>query len=485
MTNLSNMPKKWSSGMHFISSKSIGFRLIAAFIAIIILVLLTITVISVIREDAKERGRLTNKGKTMVRLLATSARIGIFSENRDRLKEAADAFVSVRDVLFIGIYGADGKPLYLSDPAFPGNDNAQENDGKAGSAEAMHEVPVVRGNHRTLEFSRPVVLTIRSNEVMSLYFGDSDAGTKEQVIGYVKLVIGQESLKHEIMGFALQNVVIVLLFSCASIVIVYFWVRKITKPLETLTREISALGKGSDVPHVPVETTDEIGRLAKAFNTMLDERKTEEQARKNILRDLHDGVGGMMTNIVILSEIAQTRSLPEDVAKTLATISGLSREGINEIRSLIYSLDRSDLTWPSIIAEMRSQGNKIAEPHGIAFEMTAEVDEGAGSLSSLLCLHLFKIYHESLTNVIKHSHAAKVWVGISVRTDRLLLSVQDNGRGCDDTQLSSRGRGITNMRTRAAEMGGVATITGDSGTCVSVDIPFVKKSIGTGQNTQI
>jgi signal transduction histidine kinase len=462
--------------MHFLSRKSIGSRLILAFIAVIVFVLLTMSVVSIVREDTKERARLTNKGRTMVRLLSISARIGIFSENKDRLKEAADAFASVQDILFIGIYTAEGKPLYLSDPAFPGSGNAQENDGKAGSAEAMHVVPVLRDNHRTLEFSRPVVLTIRSHEVQSLYFGDSDADTKKQVIGYVKLVIGQESLKHEIMEFGLQNMIIALLFSCASIVIVYFWVRKITRPLETLTREITALGKGSEVPHVPVETTDEIGRLARSFNTMLDERKTEEQARKNILRDLHDGVGGMMTNIVILSEIAQTRSLPEDVARTLATISGLSREGINEIRSLIYSLDRSDLTWLSIIAEMRSQGNKIAEPHGIDFEMNAEVDEGAGALSSLLCLHLFKIYHESLTNVIKHSHAKRVWVDISVRTDRILLAVRDDGQGCDCAQLSSNGRGITNMRSRAAEMGGTATITGDAGTCVSVDIPFLNKS---------
>ena len=461
--------------MHVINGKSIGFRLIAAFIAIILFVLLTITVISVVREDANERARLTNKGKTMVRLLAASARIGIFSENKDRLKETADAFATVRDVLFIGIYNAEGKPLYLSDPAFPGGGNAQENDGKAGSAEAMHEVPVRRDTNRTLEFSRPVVLIVRSNDVMSLYFGDSDAGMKEQVIGYVKLVIGQESLRHEIMEFGLQNAIIAFLFSCASIVIVYFWVRKLTKPLETLTREITALGRGSDVTHVPVETTDEIGKLALAFNTMLDERKAEEQARKNILRDLHDGVGGMMTNIVILSEITQTKSLPEDVARTLATISGLSREGINEIRSLIYSLDRSDLTWPSIIAEMRSQGNKIAEPHGIAFEMAADVDEGAGALSSLLCLHLFKIYHEALTNVIKHSHAASVLVNLSVRADRIQLTVRDDGQGCDGAQLSSKGRGITNMRSRAAEMGGSATITNDGGTCVFVDIPFLKK----------
>jgi signal transduction histidine kinase len=450
--------------MHGFSRTSLGFRLISAFITLIVIVVLSISALSIVRWRNNALAMLGSKGETMTRLLSISARIGIFSENRDQLKEAADSFTSVRDVLFVGIYTADRKPLYLSDHAFPGSSTFPESGGKTG--------PAAQTGNQTLEFSRPVTLTIVSNEATSLYFGNIGAGVKEQVIGYVTIVLGQESLRSETQRIVMQNTIIALIFICASIVIVSLWVKKITRPLETLTREVKALGKGSDVPHVPVQSMDEVGRLATEFNSMLDERKIAEQTRKNILRDLHDGVGGMMTNIVILSEINQTKPLPKEITKTFATISALSREGITEIRSLIYSLDRNDLNWRSFIAELRSQGNNMAEPHKITFEMTSEAEDGVGDPGSLLCSHLFKIYRESLTNVIKHSQAKKVIVSMSVRNERVLLTIRDDGRGCNADGRSCEGRGIANMKSRAAEIGGLVAITGDEGTCVSVKIPF-------------
>jgi len=468
MANFSKMRKQWSNGMHVFSRNSMGFRLIFAFIAIIVIVVLSISVFSVVQWRNNALTTLRSKGETMTRLFSNSARIGIFSENRIQLREAADNFTAVPDVLFVGIYNAHRKPLYLSDPAFPGSGTVPEGGEKTGLA--------AQTDGRTLEFSKPVILTIVSNEVMSLYFGNSGMGSKEQVIGYVKLVLGQESLRHEIHKILVQNATIALFFICVSIVIVSLWVKKITKPLETLTREVKALGKGSDVPYVPIENMDEVGKLATVFNIMLDERKIAEQTRKNILRDLHDGVGGMMTNIVILSEITQMKPLPEETVKTLATIAALSRDGINEIRNLIYSLDRSDLHWPSFIAELRNQGNKMTEPHAIVFEMTAEVEDGVGEPENLLCSHLFKIYRESLTNVIKHSQAKKVLVGMSVRNERILLTVRDDGRGCTAAELSGKGRGIDNVKSRTAEIGGFITITSGDGTCVSVEIPLPIKS---------
>ncbi len=466
MANFSKMLKKWSNGMHVFGRNSLGFRLISVFIAIIVIVILSISVFSIARWRNNALATLRSKGATMTRLLSVSARIGIFSENVDQLKEAADSYIAVRDVLFIGIYNADRKPLYLSDPAFPGSDTISESGAKP------RREPAAQTEGLTQEFSRPVTLTLFSNEAASLYLGDGDTGSKEQVIGYVKLVLGQESLRHEINRILVQNAIIALLFICLSIVIVSLWVKKITKPLETLTREVKALGKGSDVPYVPVQSMDEVGRLATEFNSMLDERKIAEQTRKNILRDLHDGVGGMMTNIVILSEINRAKPLPEEIAKAFATISALSRDGIAEIRSLIYSLDRNDLNWPSLIAEMRSLGYKMTEPHAIVFEMTSKVEEGVAEPGSLLCMHLFKIYRESLTNAIKHAQAAKIRVEMSVRNERILLAVRDDGRGCNTAELSAEGRGFANMRSRAAEIGGTVTINGGNGTCVSVDIPL-------------
>jgi len=466
MASFSKVGKKLSKGMHVFNRDSLGFRLISAFIAVIVIVVLSISALSITRWRSNALATLRSKGATMTRLLAAGARIGIFSENTNQLREAAESFTHVRDVLFVGIYNADKKPLYLSDPDFPGSGAISEGGLITG------EEPAAQNDSLTQEFSRPVTLKVSSPEAVSLYFGEAGKGSKELVIGYVKIVFGHESVLQGVRKIVIQNTIIALLFICVSVVIVSLWVRSITKPLETLTREVRALGKETDLPYVPVQSRDEIGKLASEFNAMLDERRLAEQTRKNILRDLHDGVGGMMTNIVILSEIVRAKQLPEDIATTFATISALSRDGIAEIRSLIYSLDRNDLKWPSLIAEMRRLGNTMAEPHEIAYKMTAKMEEGVADPGSLLCLHLFKIYREAITNVIKHSQATKVDVDLSIGNERILLVVQDNGRGCSTDGLPCEGRGFTNMRSRAAEIGGTVTIEGDNGTRVSVEIPL-------------
>ena len=386
MNETKKKQKKGNSAPLLLSTRSIGFRLIRSFIAVIVIVLLAISVFTIVRWKSRTHTTLMSKGETMARLLAGSARSGIVSGNNDQLRDAAAGFAAVRDILFVGIYDAEGKPLYLSDPAFAQSNPFPEKKVNAGAI--GEKVPLAEG--RELEFSKPVMLAGPASGAARSFAGDRAKGSQEHVIGYVTVVLGRESLNNELRKIITQSAVIALVFICASIAVVSLWVRKITRPLESLTRAIRALGRGSEVTQVPVETRDEIGRLAEAFNAMLDERKVAEQTRKNILRDLHDGVGGMMTNIIMLSEITRTRPLSEEVAGTLATISALSREGIDEIRNLIYSLDRRDLNWSFLSAEMRSQGNKIVEPHAIAFEMVSDLEDGAAEPGSLLCLHLFR-----------------------------------------------------------------------------------------------
>lgn len=476
MMNSSETPKKWSSGMRASATQSLAFRLLGTFIAIIVIVLAATSLFAVIFAQKHAHKEWMRRGETMANLLSAGSRIAIFAENRDQLRTIAGGFAVEPDVLLVAVYNGSGKPLYASNAAFPDHGVHAEQAEKSGLARTMQEEQVSPAGVRTLEFSKPVALTLRPNDVQSIYFDDNNGAAEERVIGFVKIVLGRESLNHEIRKIVIQNSAIALVFICASIVIVSVRVRTMTKPLETLTQEVKTLAKGNAAAHVPVKTMDEVGRLAMAFNVMLDERTVSEQTRKNILRDLHDGIGGNLTNIILLSEISQAQAVPEDVVKKLATISTLSRDGIEEIRNLIYSLDRRDLNWSSLIGEIRSQGYKIVEPHGIAFEMTSEVEEGVNEPGSLLCVHLLKIYRESLNNVMKHSHAKMIIVNVSVKNERLMLTIKDDGQGCEHADLHGKGRGVANMKSRAAEIGGLVTITSSAGTCVAVDIPFPMKT---------
>jgi PAS domain S-box-containing protein len=215
----------------------------------------------------------------------------------------------------------------------------------------------------------------------------------------------------------------------------------------------------------------------KRLQDELVERKSEERAMDKVLMDIHDGIGGITTNITLLAELAKKASKPEDTEKALETISDLALDGMMEIRSLMYSLDREDLDWRTLAVEIRNQGSKLLEAHRIEFEMTSDIEENMLNPTSHLCLNLFRIYREALVNVIKHAKATKVKSTLRANKERFVLIISDNGQGFKHSAPVGSGRGIGNMKTRAASMHGTVTFTGEGGTCVTIEIPLALKPI--------
>ncbi len=206
------------------------------------------------------------------------------------------------------------------------------------------------------------------------------------------------------------------------------------------------------------------------YEERIAEEKRHVMEKENILMDLHDGIGGITTNISILSELAQNAPDLNSTKETLSTISRLSREGLAEIRSFMQSLDTKELHWRTLAAELRNQGAKMMEPHGIAFSVDLALDDLQDQPKSLLWINLLKIYREALTNIIKHSKATSVVVTLLLKADVLRLTVQDDGIGC--AQGNCSGRGLSNMKKRADEICGTVTVSAEKGTRVHLEIPL-------------
>jgi glucose-6-phosphate-specific signal transduction histidine kinase len=137
-------------------------------------------------------------------------------------------------------------------------------------------------------------------------------------------------------------------------------------------------------------------------------------------------------------------------------------------------LDDRNLTWDGLLSDFTYQGYMVIEPHGMTFDLTSEVDGACAQPGSLLCLNLFMIYKEALTNIVKHARACAVKVCVRVSRENLTLSVADDGVGF--VRERAGGRGFANIKSRAEDLGGSATITSDRGTCVRVEIPIRRGS---------
>jgi signal transduction histidine kinase len=208
------------------------------------------------------------------------------------------------------------------------------------------------------------------------------------------------------------------------------------------------------------------------------EQKRSLMEKEKILKDLHDGVGGMATSIAMLADMAQRETSLPDVRKTLQSISELACESIYEIRSFLRSLDVRELTWQACVGELRYRGSGMLAPHGVSFSLHADVQDRVPPPDSITVLTIFKIYREAITNVIKHARASEVVADVLVRDHEARISVEDDGKGLAPGH--AQGRGLQHMRMRAEEIGGSLTVASSGRTRVELVIPLPNKYLSSG-----
>jgi signal transduction histidine kinase len=224
-----------------------------------------------------------------------------------------------------------------------------------------------------------------------------------------------------------------------------------------------------------------------------DERAAEGQARQRekelLLQDLHDGLGGMATNIGLLATLAQKERNLAAVQSRLATIGELADASLSEIRGFMYSLEDRDADWPAVAGDLRAQGRKLVEPHGLVFEMQTAISDAASPPDSLTRLDLAHIYKEALTNIVKHARARHVSVRLEVAPHELQLVVQDDGVWLPPRLVEgpAKSRGLGNLHRRAERLGGRLAIGppdggAGAGTAVRLHLPLPTKCPGSGDS---
>jgi signal transduction histidine kinase len=202
-------------------------------------------------------------------------------------------------------------------------------------------------------------------------------------------------------------------------------------------------------------------------------RGLQEQARQQqvLIRDLHDGIGGLTANLGILAELGRREAGDEKTRSSFRQIADLASEGAAEVRGLMNSLETTTVSWADLIDECRRQGEMRLPAHGVAFDLRIEgepqYDEGPGLLPGL---DLLRIYKEALTNVVKHAEASRVEVLFQFEAMRFRMTIRDNGKGFDAE--ASSGRGLASMESRIREWGGKMHRLAGPGAVLLFELPL-------------
>jgi signal transduction histidine kinase len=192
-------------------------------------------------------------------------------------------------------------------------------------------------------------------------------------------------------------------------------------------------------------------------------------------REIHDELGQELTGLKMdLSWLVKRLSKNQKslISKTESMLK-LVDSTIQTVRKISSKLRPGVLDDLGIVAAIEWQTQDFRDRTGIKCELNSSVEDV--ELDRDRSTAVFRIFQETLTNVIRHAKATRIIVNVDEDAGNLILRVKDNGRGITESEISNlKSLGLLGMRERALLFGGEVKISGipGEGTTVTVTIPM-------------
>jgi signal transduction histidine kinase len=220
------------------------------------------------------------------------------------------------------------------------------------------------------------------------------------------------------------------------------------------------------------------------YENLLNERnrivEVEEEARKKLARDLHDGPTQNVAAIAMRMSIIQ-RTLertPEQVPAELKKVEEIARKTTKEIRHMLFTLRPLVLENQGLAAALDQLAEKMKETHSQAVGVRVS-KEAERALDGAQQGVIFYIIEEAVGNARKHAQAQLISVTVNRQEDVVVIQIADNGVGFDtgavEANYDSRGSlGMVNLKERTELLGGTLRIESKlgRGTNITVLVPI-------------
>jgi len=213
----------------------------------------------------------------------------------------------------------------------------------------------------------------------------------------------------------------------------------------------------------------------------------EEEVRKNLAREIHDGPAQMLSAIImhlsVIEDIAQTK--PEQVRHEIEMVRGIASNALQQIRSMIFELRPVILQTQGLTAALRTYVKRLREVEGMTIH--TELGDWPERLPAKVEEIVFAVVQEALTNIKKHAEAHNAWLQIGRTPDTLTVRIRDDGCGFEISRLelleAQEGHlGLLNMRERAEMLGSELSIRSQIGwgTRVTLTVPLSESARRAG-----
>jgi signal transduction histidine kinase len=452
------------------------------------------------------------KGIFQVEVLAHNARIGVFAENKELLNDPVEAVSHEDEVLEVLIFNKEGHLLIKY------KNPEKETDKKIIEQEDNINSDMLKKTKATMstvyfenrdgfEFWAPILS--KSNYALhaSPELDDIQRLKNSKFIGYAMIRVGKDVLNKQQKELLTTSFFFLILFLLASFLASFFVAKGIAKPLNRLMDGVNAISKGLAAEKITVETKDEIGLLAEAFNDMAESLKKREDElkavnqklmeqyeqrkmlskklidllekdREQVAMELHDHVGQILTSLKINLEIIQGQAglYNSEIESKIIESKERAIQAIKDIKHISRGLKPSVLSTLGLISSIKELLSDIEISTGMKINFFTH------NIPSMLEkekeLAIYRITQEALNNIVKHTCATTVHVSLVMKDSKITLSIEDNGTGFDleKTMGHTHGQspfGLLIMQERAEQLNGEFSIDSEKekGTYLFVEIP--------------
>jgi len=213
---------------------------------------------------------------------------------------------------------------------------------------------------------------------------------------------------------------------------------------------------------------DKVNELDQAYKRV---QATEQQQaimreRQRLMNDMHDGLSA---NLVTLYNMVQAKN--SDNSEVARRID----DTLRELRAIVDSLEPVEGDLGVVLGNIRYRMRAAFEETGVKLKWQVEELPLMPNLNPEKILNIQRIILETLTNTLRHADASTVTVIAHAIVERqvILIIISDDGKGFD-MDLINTGRGLRNIRQRAAQIGGVFTMESalNQGTKITLELPI-------------
>lgn len=205
--------------------------------------------------------------------------------------------------------------------------------------------------------------------------------------------------------------------------------------------------------------------------------EAQEEERKRLSREIHDGPAQLLASVLIRSDLAEKMHKEEGPERSLEEIRSLKkmiRTTLYEVRRIIYDLRPMALDDLGLIPTLKKYLATVEDYHkttNIEFVYLGKDTR----LPSKYEVALFRLIQEAVHNALKHAKAKTIQVKVEVQPEKVYVLVKDDGVGFDVSVRKSGSYGMMGMRERVEILDGLFTIHSKqgAGTVISIKIPII------------